>query len=465
MVLLGTTAVKIVSLQCAEGRAAMASRTALSDVKANYDSYIFEHYHILLFDKNDYGNGEAAIEERIEKLTQDNLGDDYTVNDVQLTDFTMIYDDTCEELKAQIKEQMGYMAVTYSIDKLEDKLGGSEGSYSEALEDEIDEVENMPDTVEKETDEDSDEADNSLTDPGDKLLNGVKDPRKYTSSSARKGMLLSLLLEDESSVSSEDKLPDDIPSSLNSVTTTLFNINTDFDNYSDLKSDMKKGNSWGSSLTEKGESVLYAANVFNSYTEKVNSENVMDCEMEYIIAGKQTDYENLEAVCKKILAIRMPVDMAYLVTDVEKMTTIKTLSVPIAAATPFITEPVIRYLIAAAWSYAEAMAETRNLLAGNKLDFVKKKGNWITNLDNLGGSVEKTQNSENGISYKEYLMLLMAMEGDDMYYRMLDVMDVNARKSDSSFRMLNAAVGLSADFDISYQGGDVSVHQSSSYDR
>jgi hypothetical protein len=111
------------------------------------------------------------------------------------------------------------------------------------------------------------------------------------------------------------------------------------------------------------------------------------------------------------------------------------------------------------------MAETRNLLAGNKLDFVKKKGNWITNLDNLGGSVEKTQNSENGISYKEYLMLLMAMEGDDMYYRMLDVMDVNARKSDSSFRMLNAAVGLSADFDISYQGGDVSVHQSSSYDR
>jgi hypothetical protein len=189
----------------------------------------------------------------------------------------------------------------------------------------------------------------------------------------------------------------------------------------------------------------------------------MDCEMEYIIAGKQTDYENLETVCKKILALRMPINMAYLLTDTEKIATIKTISVPIAAATPLVTEPVIRYLIAAGWSYVEAMAETRNLLAGNKLDFVKKKENWITDLGDIGGSIEKSQNTDNGISYKEYLMLLMAMEGDDIYYRMLDVMDVNARQADSNFRMLNGASGLSADFNISYLNGDVSMHQSSSY--
>jgi hypothetical protein len=277
-------------------------------------------------------------------------------------------------------------------------------------------------------------------------------------------MLLSILLPDGTSVSSEDKLPEDIPSSLDSATTSIFNINTAFDSFSDLKKDIKNGNSWGSSLTEKGEAVLYAANVFNCFTKKdTNSSAVMDCEMEYIIAGKQTDYENLETVCKKILALRMPINMAYLLTDTEKIATIKTISVPIAAATPLVTEPVIRYLIAAGWSYVEAMAETRNLLAGNKLDFVKKRENWITDLGDIGGSIEKSQNTDNGISYKEYLMLLMAMEGDDIYYRMLDVMDVNARQADSNFRMLNGASGLSADFNISYLNGDVSMHQSSSY--
>jgi hypothetical protein len=219
MVLLGTAAVKVVSLRCAGGKAAMASRTALSDIKANYDSYIFEHYHILLFDKNDYGNGEAAIEERISELTQDNLGKDYGVNSVELTEFTMIYDDDCAELKAQINEQMGYMAASYSIEKLEAKLGGEEGSCSEELEEEINQVEDMPDTVEKDTEEAADD-DETLKNPASVLLDGAKDPRDYTASASKKGMLLSILLPDGTSVSSEDKLPEDIPSSLDSATTT-----------------------------------------------------------------------------------------------------------------------------------------------------------------------------------------------------------------------------------------------------
>jgi hypothetical protein len=274
------------------------------------------------------------------------------------------------------------------------------------------------------------------------------------------------LLPSGEEVSSEERLPEDIPSSLTSVTSQLFNVNTYFDSYSDLKKDMKKGNTWGSSLTEKGEALLYAANVFNCFTKKdVNNGTVLECEMEYIIAGKQSDYDNLEAICRKIMAIRLPVNMAYLVTDSEKIATIKTLSVPIAAASAFLAEPVVRYLIAAGWSYVEAMAETKNLLAGNSIDFVKTKENWITDLYDIGGSMEKVQDSDNGISYKEYLVLLMSMEGDDIYYRMLDVMDINARQENSGFRMLNGAVGLAADFSISYMNRSVSVHQSSSYGR
>jgi hypothetical protein len=157
--------------------------------------------------------------------------------------------------------------------------------------------------------------------------------------------------------------------------------------------------------------------------------------------------------------------MAYIVTDTEKIAVVKTLSIPLAAKSAFLAEPVIRYLIMAGWSYVEAMAETRNLLAGNRIDFVKTKENWITDLYDISGSMEMEQDSADGLGYKEYLMLLMAMEGDDIYYRMLDVMDINARQENASFRMVNAAVGVGVDFDITYPGKDISVHQSSSYDR
>jgi hypothetical protein len=484
MALLGTTAVKAVSLYCAEGKVAMASRTAVSDVKANYDSYIFENYHILLFDKTNYGDGEASIEERMMQLVTDNLGSDYEVNSVELTDFTMVYDNACEELKKQIKEQMGYMAAENVIDGIEDKLEGKEGSYSDELEDEINEVESMPDetasTVTGNPDSsESDSADSSTsreTTQDDSAADGdnssqpdlkkASDPRKYTATSSNMGLLLSVLLPPDEDVSSEEKLPDDIFSSNVSLTSKLFKINTSFDDYSDLKKDMKKGNTWGNSLVEKGEALVYASNVFNCFTDKdVNSGTVLECEMEYIIAGKKSDYKNLEAVCRKIMAVRLPVNMAYIVTDTEKIAVVKTLSIPLAAKSAFLAEPVIRYLIMAGWSYVEAMAETRNLLAGNRIDFVKTKENWITDLYDISGSMEMEQDSADGLGYKEYLMLLMAMEGDDIYYRMLDVMDINARQENASFRMVNAAVGVGVDFDITYPGKDISVHQSSSYDR
>jgi hypothetical protein len=155
--------------------------------------------------------------------------------------------------------------------------------------------------------------------------------------------------------------------------------------------------------------------------------------------------------------------MAYVVKDPDKIAVVKTISMPVAAITPFLTEPVLRYLIMAGWSYAEAIAETRNLLDGKKIDFVKTKENWITDLYDLSGSVEKSLNSDSGMEYKDYLLLLLAMQDDGVYYRMLDLMDINARQENSEFSMLNAAVGLGADFTVSYGGSEVSVHRSASY--
>jgi hypothetical protein len=393
----------------------------------------------------------------------------------------MIYDNECEELKSQINEQMLYMAASDAVDAVKEKIGGSTGSCSDELLEEINNAESETDTAEAVTDntvsaenttgnssDDIESLGNSTGSAGaettSKSSKKAKDPRDYTSSVSKEGMLLTVLLPLDAEVSNEKKVPSDVVSVASSWAAGVFNINTDFDSYRDLKKDVKKGNTWGNALSEKTELLVYESSVFNCFTKKdVNEETVLDCELEYLISGKRSDYENLESVCRKIIAIRFPLDMAYVVKDPDKIAVVKTISLPVAAITPFLTEPVLRYLIMAGWSYAEAMAETRNLLDGKKIDFVKTKENWITDLYDLSGSVEKSLNSDSGMEYKDYLLLLLAMQDDGVYYRMLDLMDINARQENSEFSMLNAAVGLGADFTVSYGDSEVSVHQSASY--
>lgn len=459
MVMLGMVCTRIVSIYCAKGKTAIVSGISMSDVKANYNSYIFEHYHILLFDKNCYGCGEGAIEERMEELTKSNLDDKYSVQGVYITNYKMIYDNECEELKKQIEENSNYEILTYGIDQIQEKLNNREGSYSDILE------EDMNAACEESLNE-TESVEEGQADGYDGINQGdkVEDPREYTKTTDAEGLLLTLLLPPDREVSREKIAYEDFVSVFGVYKPDFMNTNIEFDDYNRLKQDMKNHSTWGNSLVEKANTLMYSGTVFNCFTENnINSDSVLECEIEYIISAKDSDYANLEEACKKIIAIRLPMNMSYIVTDTAKMSTIRSISVPLSAASLFLSEPVIRYLIAGAWSYIEAMAEVRNLLAGNRLDFVKTKDTWLTDITDIGSSLENEQDSEKGLSYKDYLMILLAMEDDNIYYRMLDIMDINTRKHQPEFKMLFGATELEADFDILFQGRDVSVHQKFSY--
>ena len=51
VVMLGLFALKICRFYNAKAKSAQVVNTAISDVKSGFNSYIYEHYHILLFDK------------------------------------------------------------------------------------------------------------------------------------------------------------------------------------------------------------------------------------------------------------------------------------------------------------------------------------------------------------------------------------------------------------------------------
>ena len=162
------------------------------------------------------------------------------------------------------------------------------------------------------------------------------------------------------------------------------------------------------------------------------------------------------------MLIRFPINYSYLIGDTVKMARVKQIATAISIAT-LIPEPAIETLIAGCWAYAEAMADARVLLQGKKLPFTKSTESWITDIDKLGESVCEGKNSDSGMSYQDYLMILLSMDMDKTYYRMLDLMNINAGSVDSDFDIANGTVALTAEFIISYDGRKYYIKESGGY--
>ena len=96
-----------------------------------------------------------------------------------------------------------------------------------------------------------------------------------------------------------------------------------------------------------------------------------------------------------------------------------------------------KHLLLLALAYGESIIDVRNLAEGNKVPLVKSKTSWQLSFQGLAGLNCTRKTSKNGLSYEDYLVLLLAMqkEKEEKYVRMMDVMEDNIRKKDAGFRM------------------------------
>lgn len=155
---------------------------------------------------------------------------------------------------------------------------------------------------------------------------------------------------------------------------------------------------------------------------------VFDYELEYLIAGKLKDADNLKSVVNRLLLMREGVNYVYLLHDAGKSNEALLLATAIASAfgQPELAEPV-KHAILLAWAYAESISDVRVLLDGGKLLPVKTKAQWRTELSNLAGTYcgeeGKPENSK-GLTYTQYLQLLLLMEKKDkVTYRTMDLIE------------------------------------------
>ncbi len=178
----------------------------------------------------------------------------------------------------------------------------------------------------------------------------------------------------------------------------------------------------------------YYVNYLNCYTNS-DGNRALNYELEYLIAGKSEDSENLRVIVGELLAVREASNMASLVVSASKQAEAMALATALAGATlnPLIIE-VVKYGILAAWAFAESVLDLRTLLSGGKISLVKSELDWTSNVHDLpvllsGWSVAKECSA--GMNYSQFLSLLLLMHnGEKLAMRAMDVQEATVQKNE-----------------------------------
>jgi hypothetical protein len=164
-------------------------------------------------------------------------------------------------------------------------------------------------------------------------------------------------------------------------------------------------------------------------------------EMEYIIGGKDTDEENLVAVVNRLLAVREGLNFVYLLSDGQKREEARSLAMMVTGVTGLAPLVLLTtFFILSVWALGEALMDIRGLLAGKKVPLLKSSETWTLTIENLmkmgqNGRVE-TGGGSQGLNYSAWLKILLF--GDEIVqqeYRMMDMVQMNIRREQNSFRM------------------------------
>lgn len=422
-----------------------------SSIMADYHSELFERYHLLFLDPTYGTKSEAALEEKMQDYLEvsligeqgrDNGIYEFVIEEIAILEEKNILDDDMELLKNQITEYEKTAGIAHKAKSLKKQLEQSDKSdiNQAAKETELNGVE-LPvnnEETSKENNEAQEETEIEVT-----------DPRKTLSEGLKLGVL-SLVLPAEKTVASDKIDTNNLPSK-KYFEEEEKEKDTGFGDISFLKSFLKENakDSDYSNLEKHAAMMDYTMYHFSNYT-KEKEDCVLDCEVEYILKGKDNDYDNLSGVVNEIIWMRMPVNYAYLLTDSTKKGEALTMAAAICTATgteAFIE--VVKYLLLGCWAYGETICETRELLNGEKIAYVKTKENWCTDLDSLL-TAKNTKKATTGLGYEDYLMLLLAKKNEKKlnacYARMLDVIGLNLSKEEETFD-INNLVG-----EISFQG-------------
>ncbi len=192
------------------------------------------------------------------------------------------------------------------------------------------------------------------------------------------------------------------------------------------------------------------------YYEHIRDNSRLSYQIEYLLAGKASDLENLEEISETIFKTRYVINMSYLLSNTarqEEALAMATLACTIIGQ-PELVEAV-KYTILFAWGYAESAKDLRILFDGHSLSLTKTDNSWNTPLSQLitfKQHLDIYMVPTGNINYETYLKgFFILKDTKTLTLRLMDVMEMDIRETrgNSYFKMDGQIYQMTASVNIS----------------
>ncbi len=401
----------------------------MNSVLAEYHRELLEQYDLLFVDTSycgshpDIANTQAHLRGYMQKNFHPEekkslFGEkDFLAMDMgtaEIPEYAVASDDNGAVLKRQITDYMGDYPVGAILDRISgniDLLQGAGldstdvGAWRQEYESQIEAI-GLP---KKEVEEGKFE-EVPLDNPAD------------IANATRNSGVLNLVLEDPSAVST---------------------VKVDLGDYISHRPDRMSGTGLCAEAVEAGgepDELVFQAYLFEKcgYYGEEMEKSLLKYQIEYILSGEDTDWQNLEQVTKRLLLWREVSNVLYILSDSAKVAEAQAMAAALTAVTllPALMEPV-KYTILFAWAYVESLQDVKILLSGGRVPVMKTAADWKTGIncikDVRGSLVEDA--GGNGLNYKEYLQLMLFLQdAKTRTARAMDIMEMDIRRTPGNGR-------------------------------
>lgn len=193
-----------------------------------------------------------------------------------------------------------------------------------------------------------------------------------------------------------------------------------------------------------------------------SEDDALKYQIEYLIAGCDSDVDNLRSVAGRICAIREAANAFYLLSNNEKRLEIQ--GAAWLACGLFLLPwliPVLEAAILLGWAFAESVYDVRSLLCGGRIPLLKDDGSWHYGLETaLKGELGEETSEGRGLSYQDYLRILMTLTDLDVLTgRAMNMVEADIRmtQGNAAFRLdaccdrLEMKVEISSSFGYAFR--------------
>lgn len=453
----------------------IALDTACYSALAEYHKELLKQYDLFFIDSS-YGYstpGASAVGDHIKKYAQENLSGtnflDMEVLDISMDEVLVATDMECQPMKQQIVE---YMKRELSIDLLEEVIQGYESTCETKLDQNeilnkrdsnkitLDNAPN-PTKVKKHKSVDPKTGKVSIKEEIEEVP--IVDPAAGVNQRRSAGVLY-WVVDDVASISRETV---NQANCFSHRTPKIKGTDTPLSGMG--KNGKDDSDKWLPYFEERALINQYLFEKCGYYGhEKEGSK--LSYQVEYLIAKKDCDIDNLKTVVTQISAMREAANAVYLYSDPAKMAEITALASTVAAVAlaPYL-QPIIEVSILFGWAYVESLQDIKILLDGGKVPLIKTSSDWHTSLSAAMGLSAPLGDckSGRGLDYRGYLTILLAAQTEYSqleYLTDLIEMDIRETKYNENFRMDGCIGGFSATGTFRGKGGyQCSIHRTYGY--